>query len=110
MQLTEGESLLICRRRERLSQKQAAIVLMLDRYRYGKFERGQICFDLKELAQPENIKDHERCLVFRKRAGLTQSEVASSLGQSRYWINQKEMGRVDCTDLLEFWEQRQCQK
>ena len=106
--LTEGETLLIQRRRAGLSQKVMGDKFDINRHIYGKRERDQETANMVEsILGIEDLCTQERCVIYRKRAGLTQREVASLLGLSRYWLNQKEIGRVDCSDLLKFWEQRQ---
>lgn len=107
--LTNGENLLIHRRRLGLSQKAAGQDFDISRHTYGKRERTDK--DTEEMVQVpykfDDLTPAEKCVIYRKRASLTQRDVACLLGLSRYWVNQKELGQVDCTDLLKFWKQRQ---
>ena len=109
--LSAGENLLICRRRAGLRQDSMGERYGLNRHGYGRRERDAIATDLPVAnIEFDHLYTQEKCVIYRKRANLTQREVAALLGLSRYWINQKEIGRVDCADLLKFWEERQCQK
>lgn len=110
--LSGGEILLIHRRRVGLSQKGMGKKYDISRHIYGKRERDDhAVYDMiDDHIEFEDLKPPEKCVIYRKRADLTQLEVAILLGLSRYWINQKEQGQADCSDLLKFWEQRQCQK
>lgn len=51
------------------------------------------------------LSANERCVLQRKRAGCTQIEVAKELGVCRWWLNQMESGKIDCTPLSHFWDQ-----
>lgn len=48
---------------------------------------------------------NERCVLQRKRAGYSQLEVATDLGMCRWWVNQMESGKQDCTPLSSYWDQ-----
>ena len=100
--LSSGESLIIDRHRRKETQGEAAWRLGgITAFTYGKWER-----DLEE-AQAcivGRLKPHEKCLVYRRRADMSQSEVALGLGRSRYWITQMERGVVACDELLSYWE------
>ena len=49
------------------------------------------------------LQPHEGCLLHRRRAGLTQSDVAAHLQRSRNWVRMMEQGTVACNELEEFW-------
>lgn len=51
------------------------------------------------------LTTNERCVLQRKRARKTQLEVATDLGVCRWWVNQMESGRQDCTILSSYWDQ-----
>jgi transcriptional regulator with XRE-family HTH domain len=53
----------------------------------------------------KRITPFERCFLYRRRGSYLQKDVAAQLGCSRYWVNQMELGEVNCDDLLWFWEQ-----
>ena len=46
----------------------------------------------------------ERCLVYRKRAHMTQGEVADSIGCTHAAISQMEKGIIRVDRLEEFWK------
>lgn len=102
-ELTQGEMLLVDRRRRGEGQVEAARRLGLTHSMYGKMERDVVTWD-----RPVEIGDlraHERCLLYRRRAGFTQARVASELEVCRFWVNQMERGLVGCDTLLWYWEQ-----
>lgn len=51
------------------------------------------------------LAPHERCLLYRRRAGKTQAAIAEELKCCRYWVNQMERGEVPSDTLLWYWEQ-----
>lgn len=110
--LTFGETLLIHRRRAGISQKGMGVKYDISRHMYGKRERDDhaVMDMIEDHLEFEQLSDPEKCVIYRKREKLTQREVSVLLGISRFWLNQKEQGHADCSDLLKFWEQRQCQK
>jgi FixJ family two-component response regulator len=50
------------------------------------------------------LSANERCVLQRKRAGYTQLQIATDLGVCRWWVNQMESGRQDCTPLSSYWD------
>lgn len=70
---------------------------------YGKWERDVV--NGPELAQFEALEPHERALIYRRRANLTQGAVAKDLQCCRYWLNLMETGRAPVDDLIQYWEQ-----
>ena len=70
--------------------------------RYVKWERGEGTPDSPAVGP---LANHERCVIMRRRAGTTQQEIADALGCCRRWVQQMELGRVACDDLLWYWEQ-----
>lgn len=49
------------------------------------------------------LSDRERCVLARRRAGLTQREVAEALGVGRVTVVQMEGGLISCERLVEYW-------
>lgn len=47
--------------------------------------------------------ERERYWLLRRRAGLTQAEVASDLGVSRLWVCRMERGGAPADRLREYW-------
>jgi len=105
--LTDGERLLIARRRSGESQETIARRHGITRNVYGRIERDDEEFRAG-IALPElgELTDDEKCLLLRRRSGLTQEECAEYLGVTRFWFNQMETGKVPCSDLVKFWESR----
>jgi DNA-binding XRE family transcriptional regulator len=100
--LTVGESLLLDRRRRGENQKQAAARLELSYNSYCYLERDMMAHDIE--VELNSIAPNEKCLIYRKRAGMTQAQVANTLGLCRWWINLMEQGKSPCGQLLQFWE------
>ncbi|AAT69508.1 repressor [Alphaproteobacteria phage PhiJL001] len=74
----------------------------LDRRQVSLMEADKVNFAPKRL---RGIQVHEKCLIYRRRAGKTQREVARDLGVSRLWVNKMENGLESCDQLLWYWEQ-----
>ncbi len=58
-----------------------------------------------EIAAPRlgGLWEHEKCLVFRLRRGMSQQEVADAIDRSRYWLGLMERGEVNCDTLSRYW-------
>ena len=100
--LTNSERLLIQRRRRKETQAQAAHRWRTSLSRYSFWERG---YEDPPSVKVGQLKPHERCLLYRRRAGYSQQQVAEDLGFCRHWINRMENGLESCDDLLWYWEQ-----
>lgn len=104
--LTPGEKLLIEKRRQGFTQKQMAASKGVSLSTYGRWERDTVEPECKLLAlTPRLISGSERCVLYRRRAGKTQEEVAKELKTCRWRLNLMEQGLVPCDDLIWFWEQ-----
>lgn len=110
--LSHGERLLVDRRRRGLSQGEAAARYLLEPWQYGLAERddSELSPDVWAWVQTiaprirsSELRPNERCLLLRRRARLTQEEVAEHMGRSRWWVNQMERGEAPCDELLEHW-------
>lgn len=97
-EVTIGERLLIFRRRDGISQAEAAQQHGVSRNMYGEMERAESepCI-IVELSVPE------KCLIMRRRRGYTQQECADRLGVTRFWYNQMEKGSAPVAELAKFW-------
>lgn len=106
-ELTEAERYLLDRRRKGENQTQAAARLGISRQKYNKLECGNLSL-LPERQVPAitiaSLSGGERCLLYRRRLGLTQTALAAERSMSRYWINRQERDAVDSTDLICYWE------
>lgn len=98
---TKGESLLIWRNRTATSQVAAAesYGVSVDRYRDWEADKRE--------DQPKvylgDLRQHEICLLLRRRSGKTQREVAAALGLTRLWMIKMEGGEVPIERLTEYW-------
>lgn len=104
--LTVGERLAVQRRRFGERQKAAAQRHGVSHTRYSRWERGieQPGPDVVKSLKIGQLKPHEYCFLYRRRAGFTQERVAGEMKVCRYWLNRMELGEADCTDLLCYWE------
>lgn len=68
---------------------------------YGKWERDVVEGPTTRVGR---LRPHERCLLYRRRCGRYQFEVANDLGFCRLWINRMERGDAPCDDLIWYWE------
>lgn len=101
--LTDGENLLLDRKRSGETQAKRAKKLGVTRTIYGLWERSKSCtIDLPKIQKAE---PNELCLLYRRRAGFTQERVAEELKCCRWSINQMEQGKTNCDTLLWYWEQ-----
>lgn len=103
-ELTMPERLLIDRRRRGETQAEAAQRHSVSNTRYSRWERG--------LDQPpptsiptivKDLRPHELCLITRRRAGVTQTKVATEINRCKMWVRQMERGEVDCSELSRYW-------
>lgn len=106
LQLTRGERIFLARRRNRESQEVAAACALVSRMQY---QRAELDVDPRPVPSPRAIRPTplEELVILRRRSGLTQDEVAHSLGLSRQWVNKMELGKIEATRLQEFWERRE---
>jgi transcriptional regulator with XRE-family HTH domain len=105
--LTQGEAYLLLRKRLLLTQSEMAAGLHISRHMYSELERDKLKEDYSSSASlvlEEGVQPSERCLIYRKRAKMTQEQVAKELKKSRLWVNKMENGYVDCDELIWFWE------
>lgn len=103
--LYEFERLLIQRKRKKQTQAEMADELKVSRLVYGKMERGEIEVDVNIIA-PRNINKlhpYEACMIWRRRIGLTQEDIANSINRCRYWVRLMESGEAPCQELIEYW-------
>jgi transcriptional regulator with XRE-family HTH domain len=105
--LTPGERFLIWRRRKGLTQAKAARLhgVRLKRVQQWESGIGNYPPPLVELL-PTRLSDGERCMILRRRAGLTAAMVGRELGVSRHIIEQYEHGEGNVSLLLAYWRRR----
>ena len=88
-------------RAQRLAKEQAAARCGTSLSRYVAWERGEQA--VPHVPKVGKMKRHERFTLLRRRAGVTQRDIAVSLGCSRRWVTMMEKGRVPSRQLEEYW-------
>ena len=102
--LTKGERLLIWRRREGHTQREAAKLLGMGMKRYTHIERGERRDELPARTSLfGELQSHEICFLLRRASGRTIPECAAEAGVSRYWYNLMEQGKVCSDRLFKYW-------
>lgn len=103
--LSVGERLLLSRRRRGETQQREAWRLGVTRQVYNLAERDHVApsWEVPEIAI-DSLTGGERCLLYRRRLGLTQGDLARQRGMSRFWINRQERDKTDPSDLVCYWE------
>lgn len=61
---------------------------------------------VEEMVKWSDLQNHEKCVIYRRRAGVTLNSLAKKLKLSKIWVNHMELGRVPCSPLLEYWVSR----
>lgn len=102
--LSQAEKLRLWRGRLGLNQEQAGKRFGVSGWTYGEMERGDQPVPVYAWRGEFRVRDHEKCLIYRLRSGVTQEHVAAELGCSRAWVNQMEAGEAPCVRLIEYWE------
>lgn len=102
--LTGPERLLLDRRRREETQAQAAVRHEVSQTRYSRWERGLEPEGSLPRPRVGRLRPYERCLLYRRRAGTSQAQVARDLERCKMWVRQMERGEVDCTELTSYWE------
>jgi transcriptional regulator with XRE-family HTH domain len=98
--LTAGERRLIERRRQNLSQGEAADAAGVSLYEWLQLETDEIKSGGPAIGI---LEPHEECFMLRRRKGLTAGEVAKKIGVSRYWLSRMERGTAPVETLTAFW-------
>jgi hypothetical protein len=106
LKLAPHEVLLIWRKRMGWNQAQAAKECRCSLFQFKLAEYGKPIEGFKYPLKVLHLSPFEKCLIYRKRAKLKQSEVAKKLGIGREWLRQQESGRIPCHKLLAWWEFR----
>lgn len=102
--LTPEEKLRLWRGRLGLTQGQAGRRFGVSAWVYGEMERGDQPVPGYAWRGEFALRDYEKCLIYRQRAGVHQDHIASELGCSRLWVGLMEAGKEPCTRLLQYWE------
>ena len=99
--LTRGERLLISRRRDGISQREAAAEACISLYLWRQWETG-LSDDVPDTLLGK-LAEHEVYVILRTRAKIPLNELAATLGISRWWLCQMEYGRTSVDRLAEYW-------
>ena len=105
--LTSGEALELRRRRDDMTQAEAAGLLGVSIGRLRKWEH-----DIARGAPRVRLSDlglSEWCWLMRRRAGLRLVDVSAEIGLAAKWIHRAERGElldVQIEALAWFWRQR----
>ena len=101
---THGELLLVWRKREEKSQSELAAQFRVTRNCWGRWERGTNVPGVSAPIEFKDVAEHEKCMLLRRREGITQGDLAKTIGVSRWWLNQMESGKADPARLITYWE------
>ena len=101
--LTRAERFLIKRRRDGLSQEDAAKRQNVSLHQWRQWERGSGEAPEVELTE---LQTAEKCFLLRRRARKTLKTVADEVGVTEYWLGQMERGQEPCEKLAAYWESR----
>lgn len=101
-ELNFGEKLTIWRRREGLSQRQAANRFGIGRNKYSDLEKveNSECIPTPHVG---DLYSYEMCYILRKRSAWTIADCAEQIGVSRYWYNLMELGKASPERLVQYW-------
>lgn len=102
MNLTKGQRLRVDRQRRGETQRQAAKRLDVAHKRYRYWEWDEYTWDAPRV-KLGRLAPHERCLLLRREAGLSQRELAEAIGVTRQYLNKMEAGKTSCRRLVEYW-------
>lgn len=99
--LTRAEALLILRRRRGENQIEAAARhrVPVSRYREWEANRGG-----PPATRLGGLSLREVVYLARRRAGMTQREVAEQIGCSKLWVVQMENGPAPVDRLRDYWK------
>jgi len=101
-EIDDHEHLFLWRRREKLSQTDAAKEFGLKRSVYQLCEEAKRGIDFAFDPQTD-LTEQEYCVLMRMRYGMTQDEIGDAIGVSRVWVNMMEKGKVKVEKLLAYW-------
>ncbi len=99
--LTRGERLVLERRRQGQTQREAAKRLNVARYTYRGWEWDEIGgAPLTPLGKLEPI---EVAYILRRREEISLGDCAENMGVSKWWFRRMERGDVNPKRLLRYW-------
>lgn len=103
--LSAQEKLRVWRRREKLTQPQAATTLEAPLEAYRTAERtGEGAAKLAKGLTLGKLHEGEKAFVLRLRSGKTIADVATAVGRCPFWVSRLEQGGKGNFDLLaNYW-------
>lgn len=103
--LSPGERLFIWRHRKGVDQFEAARLKKTTYRVYGKWERDEVTIaPCPKGAVGSELTRLEKCLLLRRRAKITQRELAADMSVSTGWVKVLESGRSEYEDSLHsYW-------
>jgi DNA-binding XRE family transcriptional regulator len=99
---TNGELLLVRRKRLGVSQSEAARRCCVPRMVYNHWEND--AGDGAPKAGTLVLDPHEVLTIKRRRSGLTQQQLADTVGVTRQTVVEVEAGRASQDRLITYWE------
>lgn len=109
--LTAGEAFYVARRRAGKTQRQLARRYAVPLGVIHKWEADVAPLDAAGTERPiprsslvwADLTAAERCVVLRRRSGMSRALVAADLGVSEQWLSAMEAGREKPSRLLRYW-------
>lgn len=102
-ELTTGERLRIARRRDGLTQAEAALAYGMPIRAYKRAEADEYHEWALTCPPIGKLELHEECFLLRRRQGLTLRELSRMIGLSIWWICQIEQGKAPVGTLRDYW-------
>ena len=99
--LTTGERLRVARRRQGVTQVQAAKQHGISIARYKAAEKDEE----RPVKSPGigKLLPHEACFIMRRRAEMTLDDLSEETGLSKWWLCLMERGNAPVATLVEYW-------
>ena len=101
--LTRGERLYIWRRRENMSQAQAAEIWGVARNEYRSWENDEAESPAGVCPNLGVLETFESCVILRRRNNASVSDTAEAIGVSRQWLRKMEIGEAPTERLTSYW-------
>lgn len=99
--LSKAEKLILWRRRQGISQTDAAYHFDVSFSLYRRWEQGHGGCPRVAIGK---LKECEQFSLVRRRAGMSVTELAEAMGISRWWLTRMENGTAPLDRLQEYWK------
>ena len=70
-----------------------------NRHESGEYDQGRGTWMLE-------LEDLQKCLILRRRASLSQQQLADKIGVTRYYVMRMETGKANPKRLISFWKEQ----